>query len=76
MPFEDESDYFANQRYEDAESDFEDVDCEDCGIKFYIRPSLYTEEAQARRVAAGLLKKPWPTKCPRCEKGLPPLYEY
>lgn len=43
----------------------EDVDCESCGLKFWIRSCLYGEN-----------KKPWPHKCPRCEKGLPPLYEY
>jgi len=50
---------------EDDEYDFEDVDCEDCGLKFYVRPSFYKDT-----------NKPWPTKCPRCMKGLPPLYEY
>ena len=43
--------------------DFEDVDCEDCGMKFFVQPSA-------------LVGKEWPTKCPRCAKGLPPLYEY
>lgn len=43
----------------------EDVDCTTCGLKFWISSCLYGEG-----------KKPWPTQCPRCEKGLPPLYEY
>jgi ribosomal protein L34E len=60
----------------DDEYDFEDVDCEDCGLKFYIRPSLYTREAQQRRREANLPERPWPTKCERCVRGLPPKYEY
>jgi hypothetical protein len=56
--------YDLDNYLEDNEDwDFEDVDCEDCGIKFYVRPSAY-------------VSKPWPTKCTRCTKGLPPLYEY
>ena len=47
----------------DDETDFEDIDCEDCGMKFFVRPS-------------SLVGKEWPRKCPRCVKGLPPLYEY
>ena len=47
----------------DEDCDFEDIDCEGCGMKFFIRPSSY-------------VGKEWPTKCPRCQKGLPPLYEY
>lgn len=45
------------------EYDFEDVDCEDCGMKFYVRPSSY-------------VGKEFPRKCERCKKGLAPLYEY
>lgn len=56
-------DYYEERTEDDY--DFEDVDCEDCGLKFYIRPSLYKDG-----------KKPWPHKCERCQKGLPPLYEY
>lgn len=48
----------------DQDYDFEDVDCESCGLKFYVRPSAYPEGTS------------FPTKCPRCVKGLPPLYEY
>lgn len=42
-----------------------DVDCQSCGLKFWIRACQYGEG-----------KKPWPKNCSRCEKGLPPLYEY
>ena len=42
--------------------DIEDVDCEGCGMKFYVRPSAYTPHTN----------KPWPKECPRCVKGLPP----
>jgi hypothetical protein len=49
----------------ETDYDFEDVDCVSCGLKFYIRPSLYT----------GTDKK-YPEMCSRCQKGLPPLYEY
>ena len=49
----------------DDDYDFEDIDCTDCGLKFYVRPSLYGEG-----------KKPWPRQCERCHQGLPPLYEY
>lgn len=79
--------------------DFEDVDCADCGLKFYIRPSLYATEhwicghcGHPKNNELGMCgfchkfptsnrlsvfgKKPWPKKCPRCEQGLPPLYEY
>lgn len=48
----------------DPEYDFEDVDCEDCGLKFYVRPSSYPKGTS------------YPTKCGRCTAGLPPLYEY
>ena len=54
---------------EDTEYDFEDVDCEDCGRKFYIRPSLYTKEAQERRRQQGLPERPWPTRCDGCAKA-------
>lgn len=54
----------------DAEYDYEDIDCSDCGLKFFVRPSDYTHF----RTNDG--RKPWPTQCPRCVRGLPPLYEY
>jgi hypothetical protein len=38
---------------EDFEDDFEDIDCEDCSIKFFIRPSAYVD-------------RECPKKCPRC----------
>jgi hypothetical protein len=53
------------QEESDEDYDFEDIDCCHCGLKFFVRPSLYGEG-----------KKPWPTICHRCEKGLAPLYEY
>lgn len=68
--------------WNEDEDDFADVDCKECGLKFYVRPSLYTEEATKRRVADGcsqqLIDKylAWPDTCPRCLKGLTPLYEY
>lgn len=43
----------------------EDVDCQSCGLKFWIRACQYGEG-----------KKPWPRECPRCVKGIPPSYEY
>lgn len=49
--------------YIEIQGDYEDVDCEDCGIKFFINPDNYKD-------------KPIPKKCTRCQKGLPPLYEY
>lgn len=55
----------------DDDYDFEDVDCEDCGLKFFIRPSAYfVGDTRVRN------DRPYPTKCYRCLKGLPPLYEY
>ena len=62
------NDFLADWSYLDEtdDFDFEDVDCDSCGLKFYIRPSLYNK-------ASG---KPFPTQCERCRKGLPPLYEY
>lgn len=42
----------------DDDCDFEDVDCEDCGRKFFVRPSAY----------AGT-NKPWPTRCEKCRKA-------
>ena len=48
------------------EYDFEDVDCADCGMKFYVRPSAYRPYTT----------RDCPIRCPRCVKGLPPLYEY
>lgn len=40
----------------DDDIDFEDVDCEDCGHKFFVRPSSYKD-------------KPWPARCDRCRKS-------
>lgn len=47
----------------------EDVDCASCGLKFWIRSCLYSFHPVAG-------KKAWPVNCERCQKGLPPLYEY
>ena len=47
----------------------EDVDCKSCGLKFWIRSCQYSFHPVVG-------KKAWPENCPRCEKGLPPLYEY
>ena len=50
--------------YIEITGDYEDVDCEDCGLKFFIDPANYSDG------------KPIPRKCERCRKDLPPLYEY
>lgn len=47
--------------------DYIDIDCADCGLKFIVRP-LTKEEKESG--------KPYPKKCGRCQRGLPPLYEY
>jgi hypothetical protein len=47
--------------------DYIDIDCTDCGMKFIVRP--YTKEEKE-------CGKTYPTKCGRCQRGLPPLYEY
>lgn len=47
--------------------DYIDIDCEDCGLKFIVRPLTLLEKQSGKK---------YPTKCGRCQKGLPPLYEY
>ena len=62
--------------FDGNEDDYEDIDCVSCGLKFFVNPSRYTEAENRRRAADGLTPNVMPTKCPRCLKGLPPLYEY
>lgn len=38
----------------DDENDFEDVDCEDCGLKFFVRPSMYTNAANQERLVKAI----------------------
>lgn len=48
--------------YDELDADYEDVDCEDCGLKFFVDPQIQAKNPQS--------------KCARCRKGLPPVYEY
>ena len=43
----------------------EDVDCEACGLKFWVRSCLYKSN-----------ERQWPRQCPRCVSGQTPPYEY
>lgn len=47
--------------------DYIDIDCEDCGLKFFVRPFTLEEKQKG---------KEYPKKCGRCQRGLAPLYEY
>lgn len=47
--------------------DYIDIDCVDCGLKFFVGPLTNKQKASGRQ---------YPTKCGRCQRGLPPLYEY
>jgi hypothetical protein len=45
---------------DEPELDFDDIDCSDCGLKFFVLAD----------------STPKSNLCGRCQRGLPPLYEY
>ena len=47
--------------------DYIGIDCEDCSLKFIVASLTLDQKKSGKK---------YPTKCPRCQKGLPPLYEY